>query len=578
LNIDGTGLEVNNSGSILGSGAQRNGTVYADATANNFTLNNTGTIDAVVAGSGVAFQLGTADGDVRSFTLVNDGTIAGRGDAQASGASAGLRLFNGAGAGTTVTVADDIVNNGTISSDTGPALLIENIAFTGDFINNGTLTGPTAVDASTALSALNFVQNGGALNGNFVGSAFADTLNIDGPAFTLSGDVLGGVDVTTDTATAVTVSGARSIEGSLTSNGTLILDLGTDSIAVDGDLTLGAGSIVNVTTNNAPFPVGTAIDVLTETGAFTDNGVIVNVADDDFLVDYQINLGSLTITPTAADLSNISADSNINAFGGALDDAVAANLLPAAVLTPLNNAASVAEFEAAAVTLLPAINEGVTREIYETQNVADSFIADRLASGRTTGLWGQLIGRTANRDADSVTVTGYDADAFGFTIGVDFAASDTFRVGAAYSYVDIDVDQQGGGAEQSEIGSSQISAYFGYNDDKTFVNGLVGYSFNDVDTSRTSAAGPVNGGFDVDGIRAQVNAGYELGGDSISFVPYIGFNYANLSSDSYVETGGLGLTVDAGLFRRPHRGTRCNKERHRLLSSRKCRLCLRFRR
>jgi len=58
LNIDGNGLTVNNSGSILGTGAQRNGTVYADGTANNFTLNNTGIIDAVVAGSGVSIQVG----------------------------------------------------------------------------------------------------------------------------------------------------------------------------------------------------------------------------------------------------------------------------------------------------------------------------------------------------------------------------------------------------------------------------------------------------------------------------------------------------------------------------------------
>ena len=41
LNIDGSGLTVNNSGSILGTGDQRNGTVYADSTAQDFELNNT---------------------------------------------------------------------------------------------------------------------------------------------------------------------------------------------------------------------------------------------------------------------------------------------------------------------------------------------------------------------------------------------------------------------------------------------------------------------------------------------------------------------------------------------------------
>ena len=56
LNIDGTGLEVNNSGSILGTGDQRNGTAYADSTAQDFTLNNSGTIDAGAGNLGAGFS------------------------------------------------------------------------------------------------------------------------------------------------------------------------------------------------------------------------------------------------------------------------------------------------------------------------------------------------------------------------------------------------------------------------------------------------------------------------------------------------------------------------------------------
>ncbi|MEM1134029.1 MAG: autotransporter domain-containing protein [Pseudomonadota bacterium] len=546
LNIDGTGLTVNNSGSILGTGAQRNGTVYSDATANNFTLNNTGVIDAVVAGSGVSLQLGVNDGDVRSFTLVNDGTIAGRGEALASGASAGLRLFSGAGAGTTVTVADDIVNNGTITSETSAALLIENIAFTGTFTNSGTLSGANAVDASTAFAALNFVQTGGSLEGDFLGSAFTDTLTFADGSSTLAGNVTNDVDVVVDAPTTVMVDGQNIIDGDLTVDGTLGFDLGADSLFVEGDTTLNAGSVVNIATDSiGQADIGSTIVVLDEDSDFVDNGVTVNLDDDDFLIDYLVNIGSIIVTTSAADLAEVSTDANISSFGGALTNAVNANELPDNVFNGLNSVTDAAGFETAALTLLPALNEGVAREIFETQNTADAFVTDRLASGNETGLWGQFLGRTADRDAENTSVTGYDADAFGLTIGVDFAASETLRVGVSYSYADIDIDQNGAGAEQSDISASQISAYLGYNQDKLFVNGLVGYSFSDVDTSRTSFVGPVSGNFDVDGIRAQVNAGYELGTETVSIVPFVGLNYASFSSDNYTETGGLNLDIDA---------------------------------
>ncbi len=543
LNIDGTGLVINNSGSILGTGAQRNGTVYADGTANNFTLNNTGTIDAGVAGSGVSFQLGVNDGDIRSFTLVNDGTIAGRGDAQPSGASAGLRLFNGAGAGTTVSVADDIVNNGTISSETGPALLIENIDFTGSFINNGTLSGPIAVDASTALSGLNFVQNGGALTGDFIGSAFADTLAINGPAFTLAGDVTGGVDVTTDAATTVTVSGQRAIEGNFTSNGTLAFDLGFDSLAVDGDVTLGGNSVINVATSNPAPLVGTTVDVIAETGAFTNNGVTVNVDDDDFLVDYDVVLGSLAITPTATDLSNVSGDANINSFGSAVTSAVANNRLPSAVFSALNSSADTGAFEATSLTLLPAINDGVTREIFETQRAASGLLNSRL-SGDQTGIWGQISYRDADRDTASLSSVGYNADSISFTLGADTQLGENAKVGVLLSYADINVDADGPATEQNDINSYQISAYAGLDFGAAFVNAELGYSFNDVESQRTAIGTAISSDYDVDGLIADVSGGYTIDSGNFTITPTAGLRYASLSRDTFTENGGLGLTLD----------------------------------
>ena len=80
FNIDGTGLTLNNSGDILATGSQRNGTVYTDGTADNFTIQNSGSIDARGgAGSGVSVQVGSFNGDIQNGVINNSGLIAGSG-------------------------------------------------------------------------------------------------------------------------------------------------------------------------------------------------------------------------------------------------------------------------------------------------------------------------------------------------------------------------------------------------------------------------------------------------------------------------------------------------------------------
>ena len=139
FNLDGEGLQVNNHGDILATGAQRNGTFYVDGTANNFSLNNSGSIDATGgSGSGLSIQVGNLDGDVQSGSIVNSGSIIGSGD---SGFDAGIRLFSGA---TNAVFNGDIVNEvgGLISSDGSPAVLIEEgVQFDGSLINAGQIDG-----------------------------------------------------------------------------------------------------------------------------------------------------------------------------------------------------------------------------------------------------------------------------------------------------------------------------------------------------------------------------------------------------------------------------------------------------
>jgi len=104
VEIEGEGISVRNFGDIVGTGDQRNGTIYTNATAEDVSISNFsgGTIDAGAdnSGAGISLQVGDEAGDVVSNTIFNGfgATIQGRGQeaANTGGAGDGIRINNGA--------------------------------------------------------------------------------------------------------------------------------------------------------------------------------------------------------------------------------------------------------------------------------------------------------------------------------------------------------------------------------------------------------------------------------------------------------------------------------------------------
>ena len=172
VNLDGDNVTFNNDGSVLGTGDQRNGTLYVDGTGDEISINNGhgAIIDAGEhnSGSGVSIQVGTADGlsdggdDLEtSVDLVNNGTIQGRGT---ENVPVGLRLFVGSGLEES-SFTGDITNgeSGVIASEESTGLLIESdINFSGQITNKGTISGGNgiALDATGATGNINFVNEG----------------------------------------------------------------------------------------------------------------------------------------------------------------------------------------------------------------------------------------------------------------------------------------------------------------------------------------------------------------------------------------------------------------------------------
>lgn len=154
LNIDGLGLNFASSGEILGTGNQRNGTIYSDSTAQGFLLQNLvgGVVDAGDGFEGAAFSAELAEAG-NQFTLRNFGEWLGRGDAPAGLGTAGdgIRLERtrvlGALDGTTTGLFTGLIENfGTISSEgdngtVGAFRAVNGVSFQGTLDNSGVFAG-----------------------------------------------------------------------------------------------------------------------------------------------------------------------------------------------------------------------------------------------------------------------------------------------------------------------------------------------------------------------------------------------------------------------------------------------------
>ncbi|WP_415919529.1 beta strand repeat-containing protein [Tateyamaria sp. SN6-1] len=172
LNIDGTGLTVENAGTILGTGDQRNGTVYADGTADAYTFTNTGLVDAGIGNNGSAVSLQTGDiaGDVVSAAVFNEGILQGRGDAvEGNTVGDGLRLFsNQEDASFAGLVQNEGIIAGSEDSDAAAGIRIDGgLNLLGAIINEGQINGTVnAIDAREAGDVTFVNDDEGVVNGN----------------------------------------------------------------------------------------------------------------------------------------------------------------------------------------------------------------------------------------------------------------------------------------------------------------------------------------------------------------------------------------------------------------------------
>ncbi|QFT77096.1 autotransporter domain-containing protein [Erythrobacter sp. THAF29] len=511
------------------------GTVQSDASdaissSNGVTINNSGTIISTSSGTGLdAGVLFTGGTEASTVTNEAGGVIEGD-----------IAVF----ADITDTGDQLVANFGTITGRIGEAVVLNNGddeyqhwtgAFTDGNVRFG--AGDDVFVLEGSLSTINGVVAGQAGNDTAILGGILDADNL----VQFEANELG-------TLFDLRVSGDRTLTGETTFVGNTIFALGVDTLTIDGNATAASGSTITILTPLDEALLGQTVTVFTETGTFTDNGVTIDIIDDDLLLDYTPVLGSLSVTVNAVNPLVGSTDPNLARVGAAVQNAVTSGTLSSANLDALN-ALSLDQYQAALLDSLPSISEGPGREIFETSSVASDALERHLA-GEGSGIWGQFVVRGADQDALSLSSPGYEADELVFTVGGDFAVGENAKVGLLASYSDIDIDekQANSSGENLEVESIKLGGYVAISLlERGFFNAEVAYLTGNVETSRTGLLGTITSGFDFDGITGRATLGYDLLPDeNVWLTPSIGVNAARLNFDDVTEAGGFGFTIERG--------------------------------
>ena len=286
LNIDGDGLNVFNAGAIVGTGNQRNGTIYSDDTASNFEIVNTGLIDAGAGNEGAAISLSLDnDGSNGEINIFNEGSILGQGQAAAGLGTAGdgIRLEgirNSDGFAPSL-FEGNIVNSGVISSQsnqgtTGGFRAVNGVSFQADLVNttDGLISGANnGVYFGTGdHSEGRFINNGVVASDSRAVNVDGDGLQvINNGAIVGTGDQRNGtiyVDGTAENFEIVNLEGG-SIDAGAGNNGSGIgIEVGNTNGDLVGALVSNAGFVQGQGTSDSASAIGHGVRLFG--GAGTD--------------------------------------------------------------------------------------------------------------------------------------------------------------------------------------------------------------------------------------------------------------------------------------------------------------------
>ena len=424
---------------------------------------------------------------------------------------------------------------------------------------NRTLTVNNAISNLGALT----VNAGSTLNHNITNTAGAGTFLNNGSTNIASGQTLNVGSYTT------------------ASNGGFNLQYGADG-STPGHLIVATGGadFTNTSVVFSQAPVMTALPSPTPFVFITATGNTVtipnaNVTDTSVLYNFVVTgsgTANASVTAVRAGMQNVLGNVNNgnNALVGmSLDNNLTSpNSDIAALQLRLINNNTVNGINDILETLTPTVDgsaevasKTVTDQVISLTNSRLSSIRaarSGVSSGNNTSrerVWAQPFAVTVDQDAHD-GVAGYDADTMGVSVGADTdALLPNTITGIALTYGHTNANSDNLNNTDSDIDTYQITAYGDYDlGNRAFIDGSVGYGYNDIDRTRSNVGGVAGVTANSDFHSNQLTAAASVGqtfvpmaqDKAFELTPRAGVRYTNLNTNNYTETGagGLNLAVD----------------------------------
>jgi hypothetical protein len=496
------------------AGMTTNGSIYADG------------IDLNATDAPLAFT-NTTTAQVVSGTIEGAGTAASTSDINAN-AAGGTVTFNGA--------------VGRLISNASTASRVDTIT-----TGTGTTTFASNVDAQTLVVGAGTVSFNDLVTVTGVASV-ANTATI-----TLATGIVAGETVMTSTnggAALITTGATVNMPEAFTS-GTIILH--NDASDTAGQATADAAKIT--------FGSNVLSTYTAQVNA-ADVGILEVVASKKSSSTIAANLGISAAAASALDGAN-------TALAGATSSQDVATLaaLNAALAAGGATAAEAAEqMQGSPANLSAAGSAAVSATGSQVIAVGSSRLASlrsgaQFASSQASGFAG---GADANDygvwmkpfvnfgDQNQRTgIAGYETETYGMALGGDVKVGDSRRttIGGSFSYSFTDIDSKGAGNAQTDIDGFQGTLYADYTTNEWYVEGLVGYARNEIDTSRSITAGALTATADYGSNQFMVNIGggmpMEIAKNHF-FTPNASFQYTLVENETYTEegAGAMNLRVD----------------------------------
>ena len=293
-----------------------------------------------------------------------------------------------------------------------------------------------------------------------------------------------------------------------------------------------------------------------------------SVTDNSLLFDFGAvkngNAVDLTLaaaasaTPAATVTSSVMRQAKPAALGAAKAiDAVIATNPTSTLATNFVSLSTEREVADAIESVLPGASGGMAQLTNTATNAMTNVVSSRqdTQQGLSSGddfmtdrhIWFKPFGGWTKQDLRQ-GVSGYDIDSYGLAMGVDGDVSSSWNVGAAFAYINSDVESNlAAGAQTVDMNSYLAKVYATMAlDATTALNLQAGVGVSDYDSNRRLFTGDVATA-DYDSWNTQLSAELERSfqiNEKTVMTPYVHADYSYVNVDGYRESGAGALSLN----------------------------------